>query len=161
MTDSFLGLFVVQVNFADLYIPKNFDYPQPHDIGSLVGQGISSGPIVVVDAQTILVSDFTYDGQAPDLRFWVGKGNPGPQGSAVSDETGRDVPVQKTDKKTMVLNLPGDLTIFDIDYFSVYSQAYNADYGHVRVPKNLNVPPSLRMLGIAPQVRTNNLYVYI
>lgn len=54
-----------QVNFGDIYIPPNFDFPQPHVIGSILGQGVSSGPIVVVDAQTILVPDFSYDGQAP------------------------------------------------------------------------------------------------
>lgn len=59
----------LQVNFGDLYIPANLDYPQPHVIGSIVGQGISSGPIVVVDAQTILVPDFTFDGQAPGNMF--------------------------------------------------------------------------------------------
>jgi hypothetical protein len=60
----------LQVNFGDLYIPVGLDYPQPHVIGSLVGQhGVSSGPVVVVDAQTILVPDFTYDGQAPGKDF--------------------------------------------------------------------------------------------
>ena len=54
------------MNFGDLYIPADLDFPQPHVIGSLQGQhGVTSGPIVVVDAQTILVPDFTYDGQAP------------------------------------------------------------------------------------------------
>lgn len=49
-----------------MYIPADLDFPQPHVLGKLSGQhGISSGPIVVVDAQTILVPDFSYDGQAP------------------------------------------------------------------------------------------------
>ncbi|OXA45645.1 Protein Skeletor, isoforms B/C [Folsomia candida] len=142
-----------EVNFGDLYIPLNLDYPQPHVVGSLVGQqGVTSGPIVVVDAQTILVPDFTYDGQAPDLHFWVGRGVPGPQGVRVPDETGTDGALQKADKKTMVLSLPGDLTVFDVDYFGVWCRLYSIDFGHVRITPGLNVPPSLRMLGVAPQL---------
>ena len=42
--------------------------------------------IVVVDAQTFLIPAFSYDGQAPDAHFWVGKGNrPGPEGNFVAD----------------------------------------------------------------------------
>jgi len=141
-----------EVNFGDLYIPPNFDFPQPHVIGSIVGQGVASGPIVVVDAQTILVPDFTYDGQAPDLHFWVGRGTPGPDGIRVPDETGGDATLARADKKTLVLSLPGDLTIFDIDYFGLWSRLYGIDYGHVRIQPGLNVPPSLRMLGISPQL---------
>jgi hypothetical protein len=142
-----------EVNFGDLYIPANLDFPQPHVIGSIVGQhGVSSGPIVVVDAQTILVPDFTYDGKAPDLHFWVGRGVPGPSGFRVPDETGSDAPLVKADKKTMVLSLPGDLTVFDIDYFGVWCRLYSIDFGHVRISPGLNVPPSLQMLGISPQV---------
>ena len=36
--------------------------------------------MVVVDAQTFLIPNFSYDGQAPDAHFWVGQGNrPGPE----------------------------------------------------------------------------------
>ena len=36
--------------------------------------------VVVVDAQTFLIPNFTYDGQAPDAHFWVGEGTrPGPE----------------------------------------------------------------------------------
>lgn len=86
------------------------------------------------------------------MHFWVGRGSPGPDGIRIADETGGDAGLAKADKKTLVLNLPGDLTIFDIDYFGVYSRSYNIDYGHVRIQPGLNVPPSLRMLGISPQV---------
>ena len=35
---------------------------------------------MVVDAQTFLIPNFTYDGQAPDAHFWVGEGKrPGPE----------------------------------------------------------------------------------
>ena len=40
--------------------------------------------VVVVDAQTFLIPNFTYDGQAPDAHFWVGEGSrPGPEVSLI------------------------------------------------------------------------------
>ena len=94
------------------------------------------------------------------MNFWVGKGVPNVNGIRVPDESGTDGPLQKADKKTMVLSLPGDLTIFDIDYFGVWDRLYNIDFGHVRVAPGLNVPPSLRMLGVTPQVITLNLTAF-
>ena len=38
---------------------------------------------------------------------------------------------------------------------SVWCIAFYVDFGHVRIPRNLNVPPSLRMLGIEPQSKLN------
>ena len=35
---------------------------------------------------------------------------------------------------------------------SVWCVAFFVDFGHIEIPRNLNVPPSLRMLGIEPQV---------
>lgn len=39
--------------------------------------------------------------------------------------------------------MPGDKTIFDIDWISIYDLADNENYGHVLIADNLNVPPSL------------------
>jgi hypothetical protein len=70
----------------------------------------------------------------------------------VPDENGGTAPLPAYKDKTIVLTLPGDLTVYDIDYLSVWCDEYSVDFGHVKIPKNLNVPPSLRMLGVAPQV---------
>lgn len=47
-------------------IPKNLDFPKPQKIGKLSGvHGVSSDNIVIVDAQTLLIPAFSYDGEAP------------------------------------------------------------------------------------------------
>lgn len=47
-------------------IPRGFDYPKPQKIMPLNGvHGVNSEPIVIVDAQTLLLPSFSYDGQAP------------------------------------------------------------------------------------------------
>nr|CAD7199097.1 unnamed protein product [Timema douglasi] len=172
----------VDVNFGDVKIPKNLDYPKPQKIDALNGvHAVSSENIVVVDAQTLLIPSFSYDGEAPDTgsvrgavntresvlsssvrscfvpdaKFWVGRGpKPSSQGVRVADENGKEDPLRRYDRKTIVLTLPGDLTVFDIGHFGVWCEAFAVDFGHIRVPgRSLNVPPSLHMLGVSPQNR--------
>lgn len=58
------------VNFGDVSIPKNFDFPRPYKLAPLKGvHEVSSDNIVVVDAQTILIPNFSYDGEAPGNYF--------------------------------------------------------------------------------------------
>lgn len=87
----------------------------------------------------------------------MGRGDkPTPQGIRVPDENGKELPLRRYRRKTVVLTLPGDLTVFDIDYFGIWCEAFAVDFGHIRIPKNLNVPPSLKMLGISPQVKKSS-----
>nr|CAH7763715.1 unnamed protein product [Callosobruchus chinensis] len=150
------------VNFGDVKIPKNFAYPRPQKIEPLKGiHGISSDNIVIVDAQTLLVPNLSYDGEAPDAKFWVGQGaKPSPQGIRVPDENGKEAPLRKYDRKTVVLTLPGDLTIFDIGHFGIWCEQFTVDFGHVQIPQGLNIPPSLKMLGISPQSKLNCEVLY-
>ena len=54
------------VNFGDVTIPSNLDFPRPQKIGNLNGvHDVKSDNIVIVDAQTLLVPNFSYDGEAP------------------------------------------------------------------------------------------------
>ncbi|KAK2575378.1 hypothetical protein KPH14_001043 [Odynerus spinipes] len=141
------------VNFGDVRIPRGFDYPKPQKLGALSGvHGISSEPIVVVDAQTLLIPGFSYDGEAPDAKFWVGAGpSPTPQGIRVPDENGKERLLRPYDRKTIVLTLPGDLTVHQIGHFGVWCEIFTVDFGHIQIPQGLNVPPSLKMLGVSPQ----------
>ncbi|KAJ8920299.1 hypothetical protein NQ315_011960 [Exocentrus adspersus] len=147
------------VNFGDVKIPRNFDYPRPQKIDPLSGvHGVSSDSIVIVDAQTLLVPNFSYDGEAPDAKFWAGSGSkPSPRGIRIPDENGKELPLRRYDRKTVVLTLPGDLTVFDIGHFGVWCEQFTVDFGHVLIPQGLNVPPSLRMLGVSPQKRQQQL----
>ena len=70
-----------EVNFGEVNVPDRFNYPRPQKISSFNGiHEVGSGRVIVVDAQTFLIPRFSYDGQAPDAHFWVGKGRPGPEG---------------------------------------------------------------------------------
>ncbi|XP_074095644.1 DM13 and DOMON_DOH domain-containing protein skeletor isoform X2 [Cotesia typhae] len=141
------------VNFGDVRIPRGFDFPKPQKLAGLNGvHGVRSDPVVVVDAQTLLVPSFSYDGEAPDAKFWVGSGaHPSSNGIRLPDENGRESPLRAYDRKTIVLTLPGDITIHQLGHFGIWCEAFTVDFGHIQIPSNLNVPPSLKMLGISPQ----------
>jgi len=144
-------------SLSEVKIPAGFAYPRPQRLGAIRGlHNVSSDRVYIVDAQTFLIPNFTYDGGAPDAFFWVGSGSDptkdGFKGFKVADENGKTEPLRRYDAKTLVLTLPGHQTVFDIDWFSVWCRAFGIDFGHIRIPANLNVPPSLKMLGVAPQV---------
>lgn len=88
-----------------------------------------------------------------DAKFWVGAGpTPSSQGIRVPDENGKEQPLRRYDRKTIVLTLPGDLTVHQLGHFGVWCEAFAVDFGHVQFPLNMNIPPSLKMLGVSPQV---------
>lgn len=51
--------------------------------------------------------------------------------------------LRKYSDETVVLQLPGDLNIFQIDWLSVFDLETKQSCGSVIIPDGLNVPPSL------------------
>lgn len=41
------------------------------------------------------------------------------------------------------IQLPGNLTVYDIDWLAVWCVEYRHNFGHVYMPKDLDVPPAL------------------
>lgn len=41
------------------------------------------------------------------------------------------------------IQLPGNLTVYDIDWLAVWCVEYRHNFGHVYLPKDLDVPPAL------------------
>ena len=41
------------------------------------------------------------------------------------------------------LQLPNDLTVHNIDWLAMYCIKYDHNFGHVMIPKDLDVPPSV------------------
>ncbi len=62
----------------------------------------------------------------------------------VPDDMGYLTPLRRYDSADVYLSLPGDLTLFDIRWFSVFDLANNRDLGHIIIQSDkLNVPPAL------------------
>lgn len=41
------------------------------------------------------------------------------------------------------IQLPGSITVYDIDWLAVWCVQYRHNFGHVIIPKDLDVPPAL------------------
>lgn len=52
-------------------------------------------------------------------------------------------PLAKYVKKTITLELPGDLTVFTVDWLAIYDITADRALGSIIIPEELNVPPSL------------------
>lgn len=52
-------------------------------------------------------------------------------------------PLRKYTGETITLELPGAMTIFEIDWISIYDLETNANFGSIIITDELNVPPSL------------------
>lgn len=52
-------------------------------------------------------------------------------------------PLRAYKNLTIVLELPGELTIFEIDWFSIFDLESKQSLASIIIPEALNVPPSL------------------
>jgi len=135
------------VNFGHIIFPTPpIDPPGPHNLGemSTLAHGVQSGNISIEDTKTITINDLFYDGEGPDAYFMVGfGGEPGPNGTKVPDEMGSCGKLRKYEGQDVTLTLPGNLTVFNISWLSMYCIQHTHNFGHVNFPTatQLNVPP--------------------
>ncbi|XP_037501293.1 LOW QUALITY PROTEIN: protein Skeletor, isoforms B/C-like [Rhipicephalus sanguineus] len=132
-------------NYGDIFFPEGFEPPSPRRISefSRRGAGVRSGTVVIVDSKTIEIPDFYFSGNVSDTYFWVGLGpQPNSAGQKIPDEKGYLEPLGRYEEKTIQLTLPGKMTVFDIDWLSVWNAESNENYGSVIVPHGQDIPPS-------------------
>jgi len=133
-----------QSNFGDIYIREGFEPPGYQTLTDIPGDTISSAAVVVMDSKTIKIPAFTYDGRGGEVYFYAGEGpQPSSKGFIVPDELGYLAILGKYEKQDVILQLPGAKTIFQIDWLAVYNTETRKSLGHVIIPEQLNVPPSL------------------
>ncbi|XP_053202409.1 protein Skeletor, isoforms B/C-like [Panonychus citri] len=133
-------------NLADIYIPEGFEPPSPQRISefSRIDHGVQSGPVVILDSKTILIPDFNYDGRSQNTFFWVGDGpQPHSSGRKIPNEQGYLESLGPYKNEELIIELPGAITVFEIDWIAVWNSETERNYGSVIIPDNLNIPPSL------------------
>lgn len=133
-------------NLGDIIIPEGFEPPSPKKISefSRLAHGVKSETVTLINSNSIGIQQIYYDGLGSNTYFFVGIGpQPNPSGTKVPDETGAVEPLGAYEGEDIVLELPGNLTIFDIDWLSIYDTVEQENYGSVLIPSHLNVPPAL------------------
>uniref|UniRef100_A0A2A4J7G6 DM13 domain-containing protein n=1 Tax=Heliothis virescens TaxID=7102 RepID=A0A2A4J7G6_HELVI len=146
------------VNFGDVFIPPGLDPPRPRVLPEFkrLAHGLRSGNISVLDAKTFYIPNLHYDGAGPDAYFWVGNGSePNPFGTKVPNEMGSLHPLRGYQGEDIEIQLPGKLTAYDIDWLAVWCVEYRHNFGHVYIPKDLDVPPALGQTKITTSSTTS------
>ncbi|XP_044593778.1 protein Skeletor, isoforms B/C [Cotesia glomerata] len=135
-----------QNTFGDVYIPEEFEPPTPQKISQLSrrSHGVTSDPIIILDAKTISIPRFQYDGKGNDTYFWIGSGaQPSSKGVKVPDDYGYLDSLREYKGEDIIIQLPGEMTVFQINWLSIFDVSTRSNYGSVIIPEGLNVPPSL------------------
>nr|XP_024216271.1 protein Skeletor, isoforms B/C [Halyomorpha halys] len=151
------------VNFGDVFLPKDLEPPRSRVLPEFrrLAHGLRSGNITILDAKTFYIPNLHYDGAGPDAYFWVGNGSePSPMGIKVPNEMGSLDVLRGYQGEDIEIQLPGNLTVYDIDWLAVWCVQYRHNFGHVNIPKDLDVPPALGQTKIttsseSPVVETN------
>ncbi|XP_011067015.1 PREDICTED: protein Skeletor, isoforms B/C isoform X2 [Acromyrmex echinatior] len=141
------------VDFGDVFIPPDLKVPKLQVLPefSRLAHGLRSGNISILDSKTIYIPNLHYDGGGPDAYFWVGNGSePSHFGIKVPNEQGSLVPLRGYQGEDIEIVLPGNLTVYDINWLAVWCVEYRHNFGHVLIPKDLDVPPALGQTKITP-----------
>nr|XP_008197570.1 PREDICTED: protein Skeletor, isoforms B/C isoform X2 [Tribolium castaneum] len=134
------------VDFGEVFIPPNLEVPKPRVLPEFkrLAHGLRSDNISILDAKTFYIPNLHYDGAGPDAYFWVGNGSePSPFGIKVPNEMGSLDPLRGYQGEDIEIQLPGSITVYDIDWLAVWCVQYRHNFGHVIIPKDLDVPPAL------------------
>ncbi|XP_055676424.1 protein Skeletor, isoforms B/C isoform X2 [Lutzomyia longipalpis] len=134
------------VDFGEVFIPPGLEVPKPRVLPEFkrLAHGLRSSNISVLDAKTFYIPNLHYDGAGPDAYFWVGNGSePNIMGIKVPNEMGSLEPLRGYQGEDIEIQLPGNLTVYDIDWLAVWCVEYRHNFGHVFIPSDLDVPPAL------------------
>jgi len=70
----------------------------------------------------------------------------------VPNESGSLEPLRGYQGEDIEIQLPGSLTVYDIDWLAVWCVEYRHNFGHVYIPRDLDVPPALGQTKITVSV---------
>ncbi|XP_071554175.1 protein Skeletor, isoforms B/C-like isoform X2 [Temnothorax nylanderi] len=151
------------VDFGDVFIPSDLKVPKLQVLPefSRLAHGLRSGNISILDSKTIYIPNLHYDGGGPDAYFWVGNGSePSRFGIKVPNEVDSLAPLRGYQGEDIEIVLPGNLTVYDISWLAVWCVEYRHNFGHVLIPRDLDVPPALGQTKITtsstPTPKVNN-----
>ncbi|XP_066281067.1 protein Skeletor, isoforms B/C-like [Branchiostoma lanceolatum] len=133
-------------NLGHVTVPDNFDYPRLRNIGEFSRRQhqVRSGDVTIVNAKEFNIQNLHYDGFGPDAFFWAGNqdSRPSRRGFKVPDHRGSyDQRLPRYTGQTINIMLPGDVTVYDIKWLSMWCIRFTANFGEVFIPADLNVPP--------------------
>ncbi|KAJ8041493.1 Hyalin [Holothuria leucospilota] len=109
----------------------------------------ATGTVYSVDARSIFIKDFTFDGSSvgTDARFFAGSSeSPDDTGVIIPDEQGTTSSLRDYNGEDIVLTLPDNTEITDFLWIAVWDAQLQVAYGFVLIPEGF-LPPTIFYLG--------------
>ena len=103
------------------------------------------GEVYAHNESTLVVKDFTYDGEGVDVFFWAVTGDtdgegvilPHPFSGTFYQADDKDAPVlARAQRETVILQIPPQVKLTDIRRVAIYSRQFGVDYGSVKLPES-------------------------
>ena len=108
---------------------------------------LSSGPITILDATSFYIRNLRLYVEEPGYHFWVGNSSfmqPNRDGFMVANDKARFDDLQTYMGDDVIITLPKGLTMFDINYLSIYNDQTGDNLGHIQFDvRNNQIPPAL------------------
>ncbi|KRX62439.1 Protein Skeletor, isoforms D/E [Trichinella sp. T9] len=136
-------------DFGHIRIPDGFTPPNPqfltHGLKATtkgVRYNVGSGPILILDRRTVKIYGLTFQGnRAPDSFFFVGKGSEPRRNDGIKVPIrGKDSPTDISNlkelyngEKDIILELPEDHDIYNIDWISIYCLRFAVNFAFVKI----------------------------
>ncbi|KRZ16560.1 Protein Skeletor, isoforms B/C, partial [Trichinella zimbabwensis] len=136
-------------DFGHIRIPDGFTPPNPqfltHGLKATtkgVRYNVGSGPILILDRRTVKIYGLTFQGnRAPDSFFFVGKGPEPRRNDGIKVPIrGKDSPTDISNlkelyngEKDIILELPEDHDIYNIDWISIYCLRFAVNFAFVKI----------------------------
>ncbi|CAK1540878.1 unnamed protein product [Leptosia nina] len=133
--------------FGDVYVPDQFESPAPRALSPLTpapGVSISSGPVQVLDASTLLIPELRFSADGQEVYWWAGVGpQPSSRGSVVPDEEGYLEPARSYRGEDVRLRVgSGSGGVFRLDWVALWNRRESTALATLLLPHELNVPPA-------------------
>nr|XP_033323000.1 protein Skeletor, isoforms B/C isoform X1 [Megalopta genalis]XP_033323001.1 protein Skeletor, isoforms B/C isoform X2 [Megalopta genalis]XP_033323002.1 protein Skeletor, isoforms B/C isoform X1 [Megalopta genalis]XP_033323003.1 protein Skeletor, isoforms B/C isoform X1 [Megalopta genalis]XP_033323005.1 protein Skeletor, isoforms B/C isoform X1 [Megalopta genalis]XP_033323006.1 protein Skeletor, isoforms B/C isoform X1 [Megalopta genalis]XP_033323007.1 protein Skeletor, isoforms B/C isoform len=141
------------MSVSSVPIPQNITIPKVRMLAEFtrLAHGLRSGNISILDSRTFYIPNLHYDGAGPDAYFMVGNGTqPHAFGVKVPNQVQSLEKLGPYQGQDIEIVLPDHLTVYDIDWLAVWCVEYRHNFGHVMIPKDLDVPPALGQTKITP-----------
>ncbi|CAN8071488.1 unnamed protein product [Agarophyton chilense] len=98
-----------------------------------------SGTVYALNDRTLEIDSFNYDGRGPAAVYWIDRGTePTREGVIAPDLSSCEIITRlpQVRDETVRIELPSDLTLSDIGYFSIWCEAVGVSFGGIRVDVN-------------------------
>jgi len=105
------------------------------------------GEVSILNDRQLRIRGFSYDGQAPSVWFMGMKNDTtgvySADGVALPNENENCDNLRRAYRdEDIILTLPRRLRVYDMEAFSVYCYRFCHNFGHIRIPRGIRIPPA-------------------